>query len=48
MIHGPHEIAKNKNQLKAAFESFKKYGDEAEDVMAHQSSYCFGSFENCA
>jgi len=48
MIHGPHEIAKNKNQLKAAFESFKKYGDEAEDVMARQSSYCFGSFENCA
>lgn len=46
MIHGSHEIAKNENQLKAAFESFKKYGDESGDVMARQSSYCFGSWEN--
>ena len=46
MIHGSHEIAKNANQVKAAFESFKKYGDESGDVMARQSSYCFGSWEN--
>ncbi|MCR5288909.1 MAG: hypothetical protein K6E51_02825 [Treponema sp.] len=42
MIHGTHEIAKDKSQLAQAFSAFKKYGELAGKIMAGQSSYCFG------